>query len=55
MLKRNKKKEVCQTIDNCLVVLRNDPILQDAIRQNILTDRQDIVKDTKSGLPTNPV
>ena len=45
MLKRNKKKEVCQTIDNCLVVLRNDPVLQDAIRQNILTDRQDIVKD----------
>lgn len=45
MLKRNKKKEFCQTIDNCLVVLRNDPVLQDAIRQNILTDRQDIVKD----------
>ena len=45
MLKRNKKKEICQTIDNCLVVLRNDPVLQDAIRQNILTDRQDIVKD----------
>ena len=45
ILKRNKKKEVCQTIDNCLVVLRNDPVLQDAIRQNILTDRQDIVKD----------
>ena len=45
MLKRNKKKEICQTIDNCLVVLRHDPVLQDAIRQNILTDRQDIVKD----------
>ena len=45
ILKRNKKKEVCQTIENCLVVLRNDPVLQDAIRQNILTDRQDIVKD----------
>ena len=45
MLKRNKKKEVCQTIDNCLMVLRNDPVLQNAIRQNILTDRQDIVKD----------
>lgn len=45
LLKRNKKKVVLQTIENCLIVLRNDPILQGAIRQNILTDRQDIVKD----------
>ena len=45
MLKRNDKNVVYQTIDNCLVVLRNDPVLKDAIRQNILTDRQDIVKD----------
>lgn len=45
LLKRNKKKAVLQTIENCLIVLRNDPTLQGAIRQNILTDRQDIVKD----------
>ena len=45
LLKRNDKNVVYQTIANCLVVLRNDPVLQGAIRQNILTDRQDIVKD----------
>lgn len=45
LLKRNDKNVVYQTIDNCLVVLRNDPTLQGAVRQNILTDRQDIVKD----------
>ena len=45
LLKRNKKKAVLQTIENCLIVLRNDATLQGAIRQNILTDRQDIVKD----------
>ena len=45
LLKRSKKKVVLQTIENCLIVLRNDATLQGAIRQNILTDRQDIVKD----------
>ena len=45
LLNRNKKKAVLQTIENCLIVLRNDATLQGAIRQNILTDRQDIVKD----------
>lgn len=32
-----------QTIANCMTVLRHDPMLQNAIRYNILTDRQDIV------------
>lgn len=45
LLKKSKKKVVLQTIENCLIVLRSDATLQGAIRQNILTDRQDIVKD----------
>ncbi len=32
-----------QTIANCMTFLRHDPMLQNAIRYNILTDRQDIV------------
>lgn len=32
-----------QTISNCMTVLRHDPMLQNAIRYNILTDREDIV------------
>lgn len=45
LLKRSKKKAVLQTIENCLVVFRNDPALKGAIRHNLLTDRQDIVGD----------
>ena len=32
------------SIRNCLTVFQNDPVLQDAVRYNILTERIDIVK-----------
>jgi len=32
------------SIRNCLTVFQNDPVLQGAVRYNILTERIDIVK-----------
>ena len=42
-LQTNSKGAVMQTISNCMTVLKHDPMLQNAIRYNVLTDRQDIV------------
>lgn len=44
MLSKTSKGAVRQTKRNCLTVLENDPMLKDAFRYNILTERTDIVK-----------
>ena len=36
------------SIRNCLTVFQNDPVLQGAVRYNILTERIDIVKPLTS-------
>ena len=43
-LETTDKGGVRQNIRNCLTVFQNDPLLQGAIRHNILTGMQDIVK-----------
>ncbi len=44
-LSTNDKGIVNQTIDNCMFVFRNDPILKGAICHNDLTDKTDIRKN----------
>ena len=39
------KGKTTNTIDNCRIVFCCDPLLRDAIRLNLLTDRVDIVRD----------
>ena len=39
------KGKAANTIDNCRIVFCCDPLLRDAIRLNLLTDRVDIVQD----------
>ena len=39
------KGKTANTIDNCRIVFCRDPLLRDAIRLNLLTDRVDIVQD----------
>ena len=39
------KGKTANTIDNCRIVFCCDPLLRDAIRLNLLTDRVDIVRD----------
>ena len=39
------KGKTANTIDNCRIVFCCDPLLRDAIRLNLLTDRVDIVQD----------
>lgn len=39
------KGKTANTIGNCRTVFCYDPLLQDAIRLNLLTDRVDIVRD----------
>ena len=40
------------SIRNCLTVFQNDPVLQGAVRYNILTERIDIVKPLWWSKPT---
>lgn len=44
MLEWNDKGKVKNTIGNCLAIFQNDPVLHDAIRYNLLTERVDVVK-----------
>jgi predicted P-loop ATPase len=44
MLEVTQKGGVKNTIKNCLTVFQRDPLLQEAIRYNVLTQRVDIVK-----------
>lgn len=44
MLSQAEKGGVQNTIQNCVTVLQNDPILADSIRLNLLSERIDIVK-----------
>lgn len=44
MLEWNDKGKVKNTIGNCLAIFQNDPVLYDAIRYNLLTERVDVVK-----------
>lgn len=52
MLARDDKGHAYQGIDNCMLVLQNDPILSGAICHNDLTDKTDILKDLGWGKPT---
>lgn len=51
MLSRDDKDKAYQSIDNCMIVLRNDPILKNAICHNDLTCKMDIRKDLGWGKP----
>ena len=44
-----EKGQPANTIGNCRTVFCHDPLLRDAIRLNLLTDRVDIVRDL--GIP----
>ena len=44
-LKKNGKDNVLQTIDNCVFILEHDETLRGAIRFNVLTERDCIVRD----------
>lgn len=44
MLSQAEKGGVQNTIQNCVTVLQNDPVLADPIRLNLLSERIDIVK-----------
>ena len=44
-LEKTTKKKVKQTIENCVYVLKHDPLLKDAICRNNLTVKTDIVKE----------
>ena len=46
------KRAVKNSIRNCLTVFQNDPVLQGAVRYNILTERIDIVKPLWWSKPT---
>ncbi len=42
-LARTEKGNICQTINNCVMVLQRDPLLQGTIRKNELSGKIDIV------------
>lgn len=44
-LATTEKGQPANTIQNCQIVLSYDPLLRDAIRLNLLTDRVDIVRN----------
>ena len=44
-LEKTEKGGTRQTLNNCVIVLRRDPVLKGAIRKNELTERMDMVKD----------
>lgn len=52
MLDCDDKGHVYQGIDNCMVILRNDPILAGAICHNDLNGKMDIVKNLGWGKPS---
>ena len=39
-LARTEKGSVCQTINNCVMVLQRDPVLRNAIRKNELSGKR---------------
>ncbi len=43
-LEKTEKGGVRQTLNNCVTVLRRDPVLKGVIRKNELTERMDIIK-----------
>ena len=43
-LHRNEKDKICQTIENCELVVREDPLLKNAVRVNLMTGRMEIQK-----------
>lgn len=45
LLNYSSRGSVMQTISNCVTVFQKDPLLQGAIRLNVLTGSQDIVKE----------
>jgi len=51
MLSKDERDKVYQSIDNCMIILRNDPILKGAICHNDLTCKMDIRKDLGWGRP----
>jgi len=51
MLSKDDKGKVYQSIDNCMIIFRNDPILRGAICHNDLTCKTDIIKDLGWGKP----
>ena len=51
LVARDEKDRIYQTIDNCMIVLKNDPVLKGAICQNDLTCKMDLRKDLGWGLP----
>lgn len=44
-LEKTEKGGTRQTLNNCVTVLRRDPVLRGSIRKNELTERMDMVKD----------
>ena len=42
-LARSEKGSVCQTINNCMIVLQRDPVLKGRIRKNELSGKIDII------------
>ncbi|MCQ2530120.1 MAG: virulence-associated E family protein [Lachnospiraceae bacterium] len=52
-LEYTEKGLVRQTISNCIIAIREDPMLKDAVRFNELSERVDIVKDV--GWPRDTV
>ena len=42
-LARNEKGNICQTINNCMLVFQRDPLMKGAIRKNELSGKIDIV------------
>ena len=51
MLAKDDKDKVYQSIDNCMIILKNDPILKNAICHNDLTCKMDLRKDLGWGKP----
>ena len=44
-LEPNEKGQPKQTKENCVMAIENDPLLKDAIRHDVFTERPCIVKD----------
>lgn len=42
-LEKNEKGYTCQTINNCMIVFRRDPVLKGSIRKNELSGKIDVV------------
>ena len=51
MLSYDEKGRIFQTIDNCMIAMKNDPVLSGAICHNDLTCKTDIIKNLGWGKP----